>query len=169
MGRDSRSSRLIKVIQPNDFFVPSKLLLFISLFYKIHACQTLTNHLKCSMTKEGKYEQLKQDADEWLFKLGLLKEENISLKHCLSIIVAEKADPLLLKKVEALQNRLLNKDIIIQFLRKEIIEHKILLEEIKEDVIFSSDIVNRHAKLRNDIDKLSKRLNALRADFANYL
>lgn len=121
------------------------------------------------MGQTYKYEYLKHEVNDWLLKLNLLKEENINLKERLPQIVAENTNTAILKEVEAMQSRMLNMDVAMQFLRKEIMEHKADVELIiQECLIPAVDIAGQHLKISGDIYKLSKQLSILKADFESY-
>jgi hypothetical protein len=99
---------------------------------------------------------------EWLSSLDILKDENLALQHCLAEEVKRAGGRReLLEALEKFLDSLLNKDVHISLLRRDIRAHEALMLTSTTGVELSS----QHQKLQDDVTRMCVEFARLKADF----
>lgn len=122
------------------------------------------------MSANEKYDAINPELSEWLRRLVVIRQENIHLKNQLADVVAKIIDLSKLDGIEDMQNRLLNKDIIIDLIRQDIAHQRTFFKE-NEQLTDSDEslFMARQKKLAKDIKKLEVEFYQLKNQFAKFL
>jgi hypothetical protein len=116
-----------------------------------------------------KLNQLQQESSGWKRLLCFMLEENIILKNRLSEILKEISDHKLLEVAENYQDRLINTDEMIGFLRNETARlDKFLIRESFENSQLKKELANQIISLRKNMQIAETQFSQLKRDFYNY-
>lgn len=115
--------------------------------------------------------QFQQESDEWKRTLELLLLENAYLKNRLAEIVnVSRATMPFLEKAEDYQNRFMQKDEVINLMRKDITEFDRLLAQCTaESRDLLKTIMHRQKSLRKELILLESTFSSLKVQFQQML
>lgn len=115
--------------------------------------------------------QFQQESDEWKRTLELLLLENAYLKNRLAEIVnASRTTLPFLEKAEDYQNRFMQKDEVINFMRQDITEFDRLLVQCNADNReLLNTIMQRQKSLRKELLLLESTFSSLKVQFHQML
>lgn len=118
-----------------------------------------------------KIKQFQYESDAWRRMLAFLLQENAILKTRLAEMVQESmlSDDFL-DMAEQYQNRFIQNDQIINFVRSDIAElDKLLTRNLHEDGLIIKAIARKQIKLRSELTTLETTFNEMKIQFNNYL
>ncbi len=116
--------------------------------------------------------QYKIEIEGWKRIITFIKDENVHLKNLLSGVVKDldTDDIVLLERIEYFQNKFLDEDEIIKYLRDDISEQdKALIKDIYEDRLSLKTLEHQQIKLRKRLEISEQKFNKLKFEFNNYL
>ncbi len=116
--------------------------------------------------------QYQIEIEGWKRIITFIKDENVHLKNLLSGVVKDldTDDIVLLERIEYFQNKFLDEDEIIKYLRDDISEQdKALIKDIYEDRLSLKTLEHQQIKLRKRLEISEQKFNTLKFEFNNYL
>lgn len=119
-----------------------------------------------SMIKQFQYE-----SDAWRRMLAFLLQENAILKTRLSELVHEReVSDDFMEMAEQYQNRFIQNDQIINFVRSDVTElDNLLTRNLHENGHIMKTIARKQKKLRKELTTLETTFNEMKIQFNNYL
>jgi Txe/YoeB family toxin of Txe-Axe toxin-antitoxin module len=118
---------------------------------------------------ELKLKQLQYESDTWKRLLAFMIDENIHLKNRISDILKDRFDNRLLEDTELFQNRFVNEDKLIEFLRNDVAEFdKLLINEVFEDGHLKKEVDNKVKHIRRNIKEAEIQFAKLKQEFSDY-
>lgn len=115
--------------------------------------------------------QFQYESEAWRRMLAFLLQENAILKTRLAELVHENMfSEDFLEIAEQYQNRFIQNDQIINFVRTDIAElDKILTRNLHENGLIIKTIAHKQKILRKELTTLENTFNEMKIDFNNYL
>lgn len=107
--------------------------------------------------------ELETEIGNWLQKLEGMQLENTDMKTRLADAVKQAVSPSALEEAEQFQNRFINKDTVISFMRADIKKQSQKLEN------GTPDIQSWQTRLRSDMEKMETEFDNMRSVFSTYL
>jgi hypothetical protein len=109
--------------------------------------------------------ELEIEIGTWLKRLEDMQRENTDMKTRLAEAVKQTMSSSALEEAEQFQNRFLNKDTVISFLRADIKKHAQKLAHS----LNGTEIQKWQNKLRTDMQKMDNEFHNMRSIFTDYL
>jgi hypothetical protein len=109
--------------------------------------------------------ELNTEINSWLQALEVMQRENAEMKTRLADVVKQAMSASALEDAELFQNRFLNKDTVISFLRADIKKQAQKIDDSMNPI----DVQKLQNKLRVDMKKMENEFHNMRSVFASYL
>jgi len=118
-----------------------------------------------------KIKQFQYESDAWRRMLAFLLQENAILKTRLAELVHEnEVSPDFLEMAEQYQNRFIQNDQIMNFVRSDVSElDKLLTRNLHEDGLIIKAIARKQKKLRKELTTLETIFNEIQIQFNNHM
>ena len=118
-----------------------------------------------------KIKQFQYESDAWRRVLAFLLQENAILKTRLAELVHENnVSDDFLEMAEQYQNRFIQSDQIINFVRSDVAElDKLLTINLHENGLIIKAIAGKQKKLRKELTTLETTFNEMKIQFNNYV
>lgn len=110
--------------------------------------------------------QLENEIGTWLQKLDGMQLENTDMKTRLADAVKQTVSASVLEEAEQFQNRFINKDTVISFMRADIKKHAQKIDDCANNPL---DCQVWQNKLRSDMEKMETEFCSMKSVFASYL
>lgn len=113
-----------------------------------------------------KLKQIQSEAETWKRSLAFVMDENAQLKFRLSEIMKESPDLLTVDDLEMFQNRFVEADQFIAYVRNELREFdRLLVRETFEDGKLYKKLAAHQKSMRKTIRHAEKSFNKMKTDF----
>lgn len=110
------------------------------------------------------------ETESWLRCLSFIGQENTYYKNRLAEMVMESDSYTDLQTAEKIQEMLLSQDVVISFLKTELIKHSNLMQrEAKEDGQLLNEAMKKQLSLRNDIRNAEQLFTHIKEAFSDYV
>ena len=110
------------------------------------------------------------ETESWLRCLAFISQENNYYKNRLAEMVMESDSYADLQTAEKIQEMLLSEDVVISFLKTELIKHSNLMQrDTKGDGQFLDEAVKKQLSLRNDIRNAEQLFIHIKEAFSDYV
>jgi hypothetical protein len=110
------------------------------------------------------------ETESWLRCLAFISQENTYYKNRLAEMVMESDSYTDLQTAEKIQEMLLSQDVVISFLKTELIKQSNLMQrEVRGDGQLLNEAVKKQLSLRNDIRNAEQLFTHIQEAFSDYV
>jgi hypothetical protein len=110
------------------------------------------------------------ETESWLRCLAFISQETTHYKYRLAEMVMESDSYTDLQTAEKIQEMLLSEDIVISFLKTELVKHSNLMQrDAKGDEQLLDEAVKKQLSLRNDIRNAEQLFIHIKEAFSDYV